>query len=92
MTNNVLMVPVEGTFDVPAAWRVRDEIANAAPDQPVTIDFMRVRACSAFALAALFESLAKMQPRRIQARGLSAHERRLIRYLGVELAGVVAEA
>ena len=92
MADNVLMVPVEGTFDVPAAWRVRDEIAKAAPDRPVTIDFMRVRACSAFALAALFEAISRMHPHRIEARGLSSHERRLIRYLGVELAAGAPEA
>lgn len=76
-----LLLRMEGTFDVPAAWRVRDQVAKAPKSARVIVDFSRVPHCHEFALAVLFTALATLQ-RGVEMRGLSKHHLTLLRYLG----------
>ena len=79
-----LLLRLEGTFDVPAAWRVRDEVARAPRLARVIVDFTHVTHCHEFALAVLFTALATLRRGGVEMRGLSKHHLTLLRYLGFE--------
>src|SRR4051812_28389637 len=49
---------VDPVFDVSAALKLREAIAQLPPAEPVVIDFTRTRECHNFALAALVHALA----------------------------------
>lgn len=74
---------VQPTFDVPEAWRLRDEIGARTP-MPVVIDFGRVREFHDFALAVLVDAVAALGVRALSIQGLGMHQRRLLEYLGFD--------
>jgi anti-anti-sigma regulatory factor len=83
-----LVIHLEGTFDVPAAWRVRDTIARVRPGQRVCIDLTHVRESYDFGIAVLAQALGPHDARRVRIRGLRQHQLRMLRYLGFEQAAL----
>jgi anti-anti-sigma regulatory factor len=74
-----------GTFDIQAAQEVARRLAGA-PHFEVYLDLSRVREFQDFGLAVLAQSLTGRSPR-VRILGLRTHQVRLLRYLGVDVAG-----
>lgn len=91
MESHIVRVPrllrLEGVFDVAAAQRVARALRDGAPDDPVHVDLTHVREFHDFGVAFLAQALAA-RPRHVVVRGLRQHHRRLLRYLGIDTAGV----
>lgn len=83
-----LVIRLEGTFDVPAAWRVRDTIARSRPGQQVCIDLTHVRESYDFGIAVLAQALGPHDARRVRISGLRQHQLRMLRYLGFDHAAL----
>lgn len=73
---------VDGVFDVSAALKLREAIAQLPSSEEVLLDFSRTKECHDFALAALVHAIATMNRTRVMTRGLSSHQHRLLKYLG----------
>ena len=84
---DIVVLCLEGTFDEAQAWRVRDALSQLAPETRVSLDFREVRAFHDFAIFLLARDLQTRQGR-VQANGLCQHQRRLLKYLGVDEAGL----
>jgi STAS domain len=76
-----MVIEMNGTFDVPAAERIALALAEAG-EREVSVDLSRVRDFHDHGVAMLARALTGH--RRVQVRGLSHHQLRLLRYLGVE--------
>lgn len=74
---------LDGTFDAGEAWRVHDAIGQLGPEARVILDFRDVRAFHDFAVALLARDLLAMRGR-VSATGLLQHQRRVLRYFGVD--------
>jgi hypothetical protein len=72
---------MDGTFDVPAAMRVAEVLADTACDLDVRIDLTHVREFHDFGVAVLAKALAGRE--HVDVRGLRIHQMRLLKYLGV---------
>jgi anti-anti-sigma regulatory factor len=81
--NERLKVSFEGTFDAAEAWRVHDMLAHVAPATHVSLDFREVRAFHDFAVALLAKDILAMRGR-VEATGLCQHQRRILKYFGVD--------
>jgi hypothetical protein len=81
------LLRVEGIFDVAAAQRVARALVEGAVDDPVHVDLTHVREFHDSGVALLAQALAA-RPRHVRVRGLRQHHRRLLRYLGIDTAGV----
>jgi hypothetical protein len=81
------LLRLDGVFDVSAAQRVARALTEGAVDDPVHIDLTHVREFHDFGVAFLAQALAA-RPRHVRIRGLRQHHRRLLRYLGIDTAGV----
>jgi ABC-type transporter Mla MlaB component len=78
-----------GTFDGDAALDLVDAIRReVSPD--VVVDVALVRGFDEVGVATLARLLDTGAGRRIALRGLSTHQLRILRYLGVRLSGVGA--
>ncbi len=79
-------VHVEGIFDAAAARRVRDALATAGPGDALAIDLTHVRELHDVGVAMLAEAL-RATLARVAVMGLTQHQRRMLRYLGIEPSG-----
>ncbi len=84
------VVSTTDAFDPIAASKLRARLSAMPPDACVLLDLSRAREISDLALAVLADALATAPHPRVLVRGLTQHQQRLLRYLGV--AEVVAEA
>ncbi|HEY6104876.1 MAG TPA: STAS domain-containing protein [Anaeromyxobacteraceae bacterium] len=82
-----VVLSLEGTFDAAEAWRVHDMLAQLAPGTRVSLDFREVRAFHDFAIALLAQDILARHGR-VEANGLCQHQRRILKYFGVDEAGV----
>lgn len=74
---------ITGSFDPFAASRFRARIADLAPDVPVVLDFSHATEVSDLALAVLASSFEPSARPRVVLRGLTHHQERMLRYLGI---------
>jgi hypothetical protein len=74
-------VRVDRPFDVAEAHTLREALALFAPVKDVVIDFSRARVVEDAALPVLAEILAALTGARVVLRGLTLHQRRLLRYI-----------
>ncbi|HEU4383285.1 MAG TPA: STAS domain-containing protein [Anaeromyxobacteraceae bacterium] len=79
-----VVLSLEGTFDAPEARRVHDALSTLPEDARVSLDFREVRAFDDSAMALLARDLLAARSGRVRAAGLSHHQRRLLKYLGVD--------
>lgn len=70
MAGTEQVLSLEGDFDATAFCRIREIVERATAFAPIVLDFRNVRACQPFALAELFEVLARSKGA-ARARGLS---------------------
>ena len=82
-TSEQATLTLEGTFDSAAAWRVHGLLAHLAPGTRVLLDFRGVRAFHDFAIALLARDILAMRGY-IDAAGLCHHQRRILKYFGVD--------
>jgi anti-anti-sigma regulatory factor len=76
-----LVFRVNGVFDRPLAWALRDRVERETA-QEVLLDFSLVREFSDLGIAVLAHGLAGLR-RRVAFRGLRQHQLRIFRYCGV---------
>lgn len=79
-----------GTFDGEAARELLRRLRRE-PERDVIIDVALVRGFDEVGVAALARLAEGTQGYRIALRGLSAHQLRILRYLGAGLSAVAAE-
>jgi anti-anti-sigma regulatory factor len=77
----VMIIEMDGTFDVPAAQRVALALQEAG-EREVRIDLTHVRDFHDFGVALLAKAMAGR--RQVSVRGLRTHQVRLMRYLGID--------
>ncbi len=77
-----LVVGIEGTFDPAAAAVLRLELARSHPTSTVVLDFSHARAVHDLGLAMVARALAA-EGVATRFRGLSQHQARMLRYLGL---------
>lgn len=82
------LVRLDGRFDSPQARSLAEMFSMFNPVRHVVIDFGKVREIDDAAVATLARTLGAFPESRVTFRGLSAHLRRVLRYLGVSLEGV----
>ncbi len=87
MAGESVVLRFEGTFDAAECWRLREALAGSSPAAAVTLDFTGVRVFHDFAVALLAKELADRRGA-VAVRGLRQHQRRLLRYFGVDAAGL----
>jgi anti-anti-sigma regulatory factor len=79
-----------GTFDGEAARDLLERLRQE-PERDVVIDVALVRGFDEVGVAALARLVEGSAHHRIALRGLSAHQLRILRYLGTGLSRVTAE-
>ena len=79
-----LVIQIGGTFDGKAATRLAGWLCEVTASDELVLDFSRVRDCEDFSLAAVARNLAS-RGARLQVRGLTRHQERMLRYFGLEL-------
>jgi hypothetical protein len=77
----MVLQPDSPTFDIPDAWNLLAAVKGAPEDQPITLDFSRVKACKVFALVALRKALEEVR-HAIEVCGLSEAESRWFAFSG----------
>ena len=80
-----------GAFDAEAARELLQELQRVA-EGDIVVDVGLVRGCDEAGVVALARLAESSQGYRIALRGLSAHQLRILRYLGARLSNVGAEA
>jgi hypothetical protein len=93
-TRGEVVIRVDGVFDAKAASRLSGWLAEVPTGDPLVLDFRAVRECQDFGLARVAADLASRE--RLVVQGLTRHQERMFRYLGVNLhdedgAGATAE-
>lgn len=78
-----VVIQIGGTFDAKAAARLSRWLLEVSPDDALVLDFTQVRTCEDFGLAAVADDLGARA--RLVVRGLTRHQERMLRYLGVQL-------
>ena len=78
-----VVIHIDGNFDASAASRLSGWIVEVPSGQPLVLDFTQVKTCEPFGLAAVARDLAARNP--VVVRGLTRHDERMLRYLGVKL-------
>lgn len=81
---DALFLRLEGIFDIPAAWRLRELLSKLSPSSEVTVDFSSLHECHDFALAALLQAVASAKGPKLSLRGLGRHQEKLLRFLRVD--------
>lgn len=76
---------IRGDFDSGAAQLVRERILTLAGRTRAVVDLSHVMSVQDSALAILAQVIRKIGSSRIAIRGLGDHQRRILRYMGVEL-------
>jgi hypothetical protein len=82
-TRGEIVIRIDGTFDPQAALRLSGRLDEVPVGSEVILDFSRARELQDLGLAAVAGPLAGHGP--LHVFGLSHHQRRLLRYLGVDL-------
>lgn len=80
-----LRVRLGRRFDAPDAERVADAVLAFAPFSRLTVDFTNVREFSDAAVIPLARTLAGLDRVHVLLRGMTRHQYRLLRYLGLEV-------
>jgi len=83
--DGVILIRLDGVFDVVAAWGVRGRLGSCAPGESVVLDFSQVRAFEDLGVAVLASGLAARPGQGVALRGLRQHQHRMFRYFGVDL-------
>ena len=78
-----VVIRIDGTFDAKAASRLAGWLVEVPRDDVLVLDFTQVRACEDFGLASVADDLGARG--HLVVRGLTRHQERMLRYLGVEL-------
>jgi anti-anti-sigma regulatory factor len=81
--NGEIQIRIRGAFDAKAAARLAGRLVEIPLDGVLVLDFTQVRVCEDFGLASLAEDLSARV--RLIVRGLTRHQERMLRYLGVRL-------
>ncbi|WP_242346688.1 STAS domain-containing protein [Anaeromyxobacter terrae] len=79
-----LVIRIGGTFDGKAASRLTGWLGEIPSGDELVVDFSQVRDCQDFGLAAVASDLAQ-RGARLQVRGLTRHQQRMLRYFGLDL-------
>ena len=88
-----LLVEVDGVFDLAAAARVAEALAEVRPGGALRVDLTRVREFHDAGVAALGRSLTTAGDAvRVVVAGLRQHQLRILEYLGVDLLALAAPA
>ncbi len=82
-TRGEVVIRIDGTFDAKAASRLSGWLAEVPVAGRLVLDFTGVRECQDFGLAQVAGALAVRE--RLVVRGLTRHQERMLRYLGVDL-------
>ncbi len=77
-----LVLRFDGAFDAAEGWKLHEALAALDAADRVTLDFAQVRQFHDFAIALLAQDISSLDGR-VEARGLSHHQRRILRYFGV---------
>ncbi len=86
------IVSITDAFDPIAASSFRARLSRLPPDACVVLDLSHAWEVADLALAVLADALATPPHPRVLVRGLTQHQERMLRYLGVEdLAGGAPE-
>ncbi len=78
------VVAIEGTLNPAAAAELRNGLATVPADEHVILDFSHVRTVEDIALATLADGLVADHRVNVRFRGLSQHQERVLRYLGMD--------
>ena len=78
-----IVIRIDGTFDPQAALRLSGRLGEVPAGAELILDFSRARELQDRGLAAMAGPLAGRHP--LHVLGLSQHQRRLLRYLGLDL-------
>lgn len=79
-----VVIRIDGAFDATAAGRLAGWLREV-PQQEALVIELAGRDCQDLGLAQIAAELARRP--RLVVRGLSRHQEKLLRYLGVDLAG-----
>jgi len=71
-------------FDVGTARRIEAILLAASTDARICLDLRRVRNVQDAAVGVVADALLQRRTLRVEIRGLSQHQVRLLRYLGLE--------
>jgi STAS domain len=88
-TSGGVVVAIEGPFDVADVDQLHILASTLDADGPVSLDFHKVRSASDTAIARLAGGLRDV-PRPVWMVGLSEHQRRLLKYIGLATGACVA--
>jgi hypothetical protein len=80
-----LLCRFERRFGTTEAKALMETLAAADPGSHVTLDFSDVREFEDVAVGPLAEALAGCMRDLVDLRGLSLHQRRMLKYFGVDL-------
>ncbi len=78
-----VVIHIDGDFDATAATRLSGWLVEVPESDPIVLDFTGVHRCEPLGLAAVAGKLATHDHLRV--RGLTRHDERMLRYLGVTL-------
>ncbi len=78
------IVSITDAFDPIAACSFRARLSRLPPDARVVLDLSHAWEVADLALAVLADALATPPHPRVLVRGLTQHQERMLRYLGVE--------
>lgn len=78
-----VVIRIDGAFDAKAAARLAGWLAEVPRDDALILDFTQVRLFEDFGLASVAGDLALRG--RLVVHGLTRHQERMLRYLGVDL-------
>lgn len=85
-----VVIRIDGTFDARAASRLAGWLVEVPREEALILDFTQVRRCEDFGLASVADDLGARG--HLVVRGLTRHQERMLRYLGVELEKAGEEA
>ncbi len=78
-----VVIRIDGTFDAKTASRLAGWLVEVPREDALVLDFTQVRACEDFGLASVAGDLGARG--HLVVRGLTRHQERMLRYLGVDL-------
>lgn len=81
--NGEVVIRMDGAFDAKAASRLAGWLVEVPREDVLVLDFTQVRSCEDFGLASVADDLGARG--HLVVRGLTRHQERMLRYLGVEL-------
>jgi hypothetical protein len=82
-TQGEVVIRIDGTFDAKAASRLAGWLIEVPREEVLILDFTQVRRCEDFGLASVADDLGARG--HLVVRGLTRHQERMLRYLGVAL-------